>query len=124
MLAATTAKAKKPATPELVQVKQRVENILNERKLTAKWLYERVGMTKEGWSNMMKEGSMKVSVLVRIAQALHVDMGILLGEGEAHGLPMASEPSAAYKARPRYLEDRVDLLERELHDLKKLLHKR
>ena len=98
-------------------IEQRVENILKARKLTTKWLYERIGMSKTGFRQMWSNDSIKVAVLLDIAEALRVEVNELLyATGEQ--LTVAAQPAPAYTARPRYLEDRVADLERELQNLK------
>lgn len=106
-------------------LEQRVEKILEARKLTLKWLYDRIGMSKTGYRQMWQANSIKVTVLLDIARALQLDVRDLLYAEAPEKLPLlAKEPSAPYQARPRYLEDRVADLERELHDLKQHLKKR
>ena len=99
---------------------RRVEKLLDDRNLTIKWLYEAVGMSKAGWSQMWASGSIKLSVVYRIAYALKMDVTTLLG---ADTSAVAMEPPAQYKARPRFIEERVADLERELQQLKQTLRK-
>lgn len=115
-LAAHVEEAEVSAPPEVSALHRRVEKLLEERKLTIKWLYEAVGMSKAGWSQMWASGSTKLTVVYRIADALDMDVTTLLS-GELSN--MAMEPAATYTARPRYLEERVADLERELQQLKK-----
>ena len=116
-------KARKPVPTEVRRVYQRVDKLLEERGLTTKWLYERVGMSKEGWSNMLESGSIKLTTLYKVCQAFNVTAEQLMADVQA--IPSTvEEPTAPYQARPRYLEERVADLERELHDLKQQLRKR
>lgn len=105
-------------------LEQRVEKILKARKLTTKWLYERIGMSKTGFRQMWGNDSIKVTVLLDIAAALRVNVNDLLYADAPEAIPTTAEPPATYQARPRYLEDRVADLERELQVLKAKLKPR
>lgn len=105
-------------------LEQRVENILKARKLTTKWLYDRIGMSKTGFRQMWSNDSIKVTVLLDIARALRVDLNDLLYAEAPEAIPVAQEPPAPYQARPRYLEERVADLERELAELRALVKKK
>lgn len=104
---------------DLAPLQRRVDKLLEERKLTTRWLYERVGMSKQGWSDMWRNGSMKVQVLQRVSEVLKVPVAELMGEQPAGAL---AEPAAAY-GRPKYLEERVAELEAAVkqlrHDLRR-----
>ncbi len=109
--------ARKPVPTEVRQVYQRVEKLLDARGLTTKWLYDRVGMSKEGWSNMLQSGSMKLGTLYKVAQALKVEPVTLLIGDTPELATVSAEPPARY-GTGRYLEDRVADLEQELQNLK------
>ena len=109
---------------ELSTVKRRVEKLLQQKKLTQQWLYDTVGMTKTGWREMWKRKSVKVTVMQDIAAALRVNMADLLAADAPDQLPTASEPQAGYQAKPRYLEERVADLEKELAELRNLVKRK
>lgn len=109
------------STPaDLSALKRRVENLLTDRKLPSKWLYEQVGMTKTGWRQMWENSSMKVHVLQRMASVLGLTVGELMGEVAG----MAAEPAASYQARPKYLEERVAELEEQVKQLQHVLRRK
>lgn len=114
--------AEKSATSEVARLGRRVDKLLEERKLTEKWLYTSCGMSKQGWSDMWKTGSIKLRVVHMIAMAFKMDVSELLNMSKEP--TQLHEPAATYQARPRYLEERVADLERELHELKKTLHRK
>lgn len=90
---------------QVAAIRQRVENLLQERSLTAKWLYTAIGMTKTGYRQMWDNSTIKLVTLYAIAEALQVPAGRLM-HGEQN---TAMEPQAVYGKR--YLEDRVQELE-------------
>lgn len=96
-------------------LRTRVDNLLAEKKLTAKWLYELIGMTKTGYRQMWERDSLRVDTLHRIAHALGTTPMDLLAD-EPRAAPRVSEPVAPYGKR--YLEQRVDDLERDVQALK------
>lgn len=97
-------------TPAMLgAMRRRVENLLTERGMTTKWLYEGIGMSKVGYRQMWERDSIKVRSLVSIARRLGVTVSWLMGEGAPD---QAAEPPSPY--RRRYLEDRVDELERRM----------
>lgn len=103
------------STPvELGWLRDRVDKLLQERKLTTKWLYEKIGMTKTGYRQMWERDTVKYITLQQIAAALRITMPVLLG---LEGVDLA-EPAAAYEVK-RYLEDRVDELERRMRELER-----
>lgn len=62
-------------------MRRRVENLLTERGMTTKWLYEGIGMSKVGYRQMWERDSIKVRSLVSIARRLGVTVSWLMGEG-------------------------------------------
>lgn len=103
-------------TARLAWLRGRVDKLLADRKLTTKWLYERIGMTKTGYRQMWERDTVKYMTLVEIADALRVPLNELLGmEGAS---TTAGEPAPAYGGR-RYLEERVDELERRMAELER-----
>ena len=109
---------------EISELSARVDILLAERKQKVKWLYTAVGMSKAGWVQMWQHGSVKLSVVYRIAQALDVSMSSLLGlkEPDATAASVRETPSA-YGTRRPYLEERIEALEREMRTLKQQLKK-
>lgn len=97
-------------------VKERVEKRLKEKGLTLQWLFERIGVTKTGYREMWQRESVRVVVLQRIAMALSISVDALLSATPAEPTAIASEPVAPYGKR--YLEQRVDDLERDVQALK------
>lgn len=105
------------STPvRLAWLRERVDKLLADRKLTTKWLYERIGMTKTGYRQMWERDTVKYLTLVEIASALRMPLNELLGLQTATSA--TAEPSAEYRVR-RYLEDRVDELERRMAELER-----
>ncbi len=103
-------------TARLAWLRGRVDKLLADRKLTTKWLYERIGMTKTGYRQMWERDTVKYMTLMEIAEALRVPMPELLDmQGAAS---TTAEPAAEYRVR-RYLEDRVDELERRMAELER-----
>lgn len=98
---------------DLATVRVRVENLAQVRGLTMRALQERVGVTKTGWREMWQRESVRVKVLVRIAEALQVPVCALLATDAVGHVPHAADGAAVY------LEQRVEHLE---HALQQLLH--
>lgn len=108
----------------LAEVKQRVEKLVAAKGKTLGWLQQRVGITKTGYREMWQRESVRVVVMQAMAETLGVNMAVLLSADAPDTLPAVSEPLPVYRAKPRYLEERVADLERELQQLKeKLPHK-
>lgn len=100
-----------------------VEAHLAARRLNDKWLYGQIAMSKGSYYDMWRRGSVRVDVLSRIAGALGLTMSQLLtAPGES--VAAVAEPAAEYRPRPRFLEERVDDLERQIETLKNQLKKR
>jgi DNA-binding Xre family transcriptional regulator len=106
---------------ELSRVKGRVEKLLEERKLTLRWLQERVGITKTGYREMWERESVRVVVLVKMAEALGVSVDALLSATDEL-VSVVADPAAPY-GKPKYLEERVAELEEQVkqlrHDLRR-----
>jgi hypothetical protein len=105
----------KPIRVDLQQVKATVDGVLLARKLPERWLYERIGMSKNGYREMWYRNSVKATALQDIADAIGYTLGQLLGESPAGDT--VSDPAGAYR-RP-FLEERVEDLERRLRALEK-----
>lgn len=94
-----------PTLMQVAAIRRRVENLLEERSLTAKWLYTTIGMTKTGYRQMWENSTIKLVTLYAIAEALKVSTDELMHGRQSE----AAEPPAHYGQR--YLEDRVKELE-------------
>jgi DNA-binding Xre family transcriptional regulator len=108
----------KPVRVDLEQVKATVDTLLDKRKLTEKWLYERIQMSKNGYREMWERGSVKATALQDLADAFGVQLDQLL-TGEAVAAQVAAEPAAGY-GRSRFLEERVDELEARMQALERI----
>jgi DNA-binding Xre family transcriptional regulator len=105
----------KSPTVQLAWLKARVEKLLADRNLTTKWLYDRIPMTKTGYRQMWERDTIRYVTLEAIARSLQVPVADLIT-----GNPTAitvSEPQPTYGKR--YLEDRVDELERRMAEMEK-----
>jgi DNA-binding Xre family transcriptional regulator len=123
-LAKHSTKHEKAAPIEVQALQQRVDMLLEQRVLTAKWLYEAVGMSKQGWSDMWASGSVKLAVVYRIARAFDMSIVALLGgEEQASSTSPLSEPAAPYGRAP-FLEERVAMLEKHIEQLQNQLNRR
>jgi len=112
----------RPQHTAVLELKALVDAHLTARKLTDVWLYTRMGMSKGSYYDMWRRGSVRVDVQGDIAAAFDMPMWKLLQQpGSEEASSIASEPAATYQARPRYLEERVADLERELQALKSKL---
>jgi hypothetical protein len=119
-LAKLPTKHEKTVSPELAELKHRVDNLLEERGLTTKWLSEAVWVSKQGWTDMWVNGSLRHSVLMRVAAAFKMSITDLLSDARSQST--ANEPSAPYSRQP-YLEERVAALEKELSSMRTKLGK-
>ena len=106
---------KKPVRVDLERVRATIALELERRKLTEKWLYERIGMSKNGYREMWDRGSVKATALQDIADAFGITLDHLL-TGDPNGTDGVAEPLATY-GRPRYLEERVADLERRIQEI-------
>jgi hypothetical protein len=120
-LAKPPTKHEKAVSPELAELKLRVDNLIEERGLTTKWLYEAIGVSKQGWTDMWVNGSIRHTVLLRVAAAFRMSITELLGGSSSSNV--VKEPSAPYGRAP-YLEERVAALEKHIEQLRTQLNKR
>lgn len=104
----------------LSAIRTRVDKLLHARGLTAKWLYERIGMSKTGFRDMWTDGTVRFTTLQAIAEALGVDLAALLTDAEPEPRSAVSEPVAPYGGR--FIEQRIADLEQQVRDLRRRLH--
>lgn len=112
--------------PELADLYARVQGLIQARKTTAKWLYERIGMTKTGYRQMWEAGSVKLLTLNSMAKAFDMDRDQLLdmkGDDTSPAkaqYPTPSPSSTTAEPAPKlYLEQRVEKLEAVVAALQK-----
>lgn len=98
-------------------VLSKVEALLDEKGMSRMDLIRGIPMSKGGFYTMWEAGTITLGTLFNIARVLGVTAGSLLPDRH-RGAVLKSEPSA----RP-YVEDRLELLEREVRGLRNELKK-
>lgn len=115
------ANGQPPPIPQdsMKAVKARVDCLLESQGRTHEQLWRAIGMTESGYFRMWKREGVRTTRLHAIARELSVPVSDLM-----------SDPPSSYEAnrtqlppvRPRYLEQRVEQLERQVQELLSLVH--
>lgn len=100
---------------DITTVKRAIDLHLEHRGHNDKWLYDRIGLKKGSYYDMWRRGSLRVDILLLMAQAFDLSPAELLTPPGAP-LAMAGEDTPRYGAK-RFLEERVDELERVVAQL-------
>lgn len=99
-------------------IKEKVELVLSEKGMTTMDLIRGIPMSKGGFYTMWEAGTITLGTLVSIARVLERPAGSLLPD-RYRGEVLKKGPGERL-----YVEDRLELLERELRQLKnQLKHK-
>lgn len=109
------------AIPDLthaIAVKAKVDALLQEKGMSHAQLYRHMKLSSSTYSDMWSNGYVTVDRLIGMAEALDVPAAMLL-PAEHRGEGMKRKPGD----RP-YVEDRLELVERELRQVKNQLKKR
>lgn len=120
-----SAKSRKPDPSQKTQPQLAIERHVAARGLTVAWLIKRLEMSNAQYYGIFSRGSERYDFLDRVAKALGMTVAQLLSppaeSGYAHQSPEAStaqEPSAEWQPK-RFLEQRVEELERRVADLER-----
>lgn len=102
----------------------RLEELRRDRGLTIHELWVKAGMSEPGYYSRKRAGHIDLKEVVALAEVLKASPVDLLMDAPqaAHGGNLVGEPAAPYARR--YLEDRVELLEQQLRDVRKELRAR
>lgn len=99
---------------DYIEMNERIVKLMKKSNLTKISLSEKLGISRSGYDQMIKNGSIKVSVLDQLAAVLNTSVTYLMYGDEKSLLHMTtSEPEPTYETK-KYLEDRVDTLERQM----------
>lgn len=91
-------------------LKGRVTGHLEARGLNDKWLYDKLEMSKGSYYDMWRRGSVRADILIRIADALGIELHELVAPPRSSAANSeVREPAAEYR-RP-FIEERLDKLE-------------
>jgi len=96
-------------------MKNRVTDLLQEVGKSAAELQRQLGMTGGGWDKMWKRGTLTCGRLLALAEALNVPASALLPPSH-RGEVLKKGPGERL-----YVEDRLELIEREVRQLKHTL---
>lgn len=102
----------------LQAVRSRIIELLKEKRMTILELAEASGISETGFHSRFRDGSLQLRTLVDIAQALGEPLGQLLPDSQ-RGEVLKRKPGD----RP-FVEDRLELVEREVRSLRNELKKR
>lgn len=98
-------------------IKEKIEPIRKELGISIKEMAERAGISEQGYYSRIRSETLDVKVLIALAEVLRVPASKLLPD-EHQGEVLKRKPGE----RP-YVEDRIELLERELRQVKSALKK-
>lgn len=99
-------------------IRDKIEPIRKELGLSIKEMAERAGISEQGYYSRINNETLDLKVLLALAEVLHVPAGTLLPD-EHRGEVLKRKPGER-----AYIEDRMDLLEREVRSLRNELKKR
>ncbi|WKZ67129.1 MAG: hypothetical protein QY325_04185 [Flavobacteriales bacterium] len=101
-----------------------IERHLAARKLPADWLIKRLGMTNGSYYGIFQRGSERYDFLRRVAEAMGLTVVQLLsapapkpGADAEPATTVTADPPGNY--RRRYIEDRIEDLERRMDELER-----
>lgn len=89
---------------------ERIKTIVKQKGITFKWLCGEINMSETGFAKMMREESMKVDTLEKIANKLSVNVCVFFEEGAAiqNEVSMSSELTNVYRQLSKTQQELLD----------------
>lgn len=101
----------------LIDIEIVLKNILLKKNLSMKELVAKIGMTENGFAYSIKNKTVKLITLEKIAEVLEVPVSYFFGEGDT-GLPKGKEATGAVSSLKEATHE-IEKLKIEISSLKK-----
>lgn len=94
----------------------KIKALMSEKKITQKQLADDIGITRQTVANYFNgRSTIDVLTLGKIAELFNVDVNYFYNDKPNQ----ANEPAEPYTKKPKYIEQRLDEVERRLNNLEK-----
>jgi transcriptional regulator with XRE-family HTH domain len=101
---------------------QKIKIALKEKGVKQIELAERLGIAKQHMNKLLKSNDIKFSVLVQISEFLNLDIDYFVEKTESK-TNVLQDPPVKYYKKPKFIEQRLDELEKKCLELEKKIKK-